>query len=132
MFRTAALLLGLTLTLTACSGASAGGSAAPRRNGNAISVQELEEPSISTLSVYDAIMRLRPTWLRERGATSVRGTSLLPEVILNESPSSVDMLRGLRASDVTALEYMNAADATTLYGTGYANGVIKVRTGGMR
>jgi hypothetical protein len=35
----------------------------------------------------------------------------------------------MRATDVTGLEFLSGADATTLYGTGYVNGMIRVRMG---
>jgi hypothetical protein len=44
----------------------------------------------------------------------------------------MEVLRSMRPSDVTVVEFMSGADATTLYGTGYVNGLIRVRTGGVR
>jgi hypothetical protein len=132
MIRTATVLLALTLTLAGCSGAPRTGTSAPRRNTNVITSAELADPSINTLSLYDAIQRLRPTWLRNRGVTSVSNGSTLPQVMVNESLSTFDMLRGLRSADVSGLEFLSGADATTLYGTGYVNGLIKVRTGNTR
>ena len=136
MIRPPALLLALTLALAACSssGTAEAGTAAPRRNANVITMTELQAPDILSLSLFDVITRLRPTWLRQRGATSISGGggTGLPEVMLNDSPSSLDQLRGMRASDATELQYMSAADATTLYGTGYVNGLIKIKTGGLR
>ena len=133
MTRTAAVLLALTmaLDLAACAGGGAAGAAGTtRRNPNQITTEELEEPSVVSLTVYDAIQRLRPNWLRARGASSVAfGGDQLPRVMVNDSPQTIDALRGMRATDVTGLEYLSGADATTLYGTGYVNGLIKVRLG---
>ena len=133
---TAVLALAL---LAACSGAGGGGQAgdvaqvrAPstRRNPNEIAPTELSDPAIMSLNLFDAIQRLRPNWLRQRGATSVSGgNNLMPAVMVNESPSSLDVLGSMRTTDVTLVQFMSGADATTLYGTGYVNGLIKVRTG---
>ena len=68
--------------------------------------------------------------ISQRGATSVSGgNNLMPAVMVNESPSSLDVLGSMRTTDVTLVQFMSGADATTLYGTGYVNGLIKVRTG---
>ena len=141
MSRTHAVLA-LALVVSACSGGGGGAAAgdvaavqAPttRRNPNELNSIELTEPSVSSLTLFDAIQRLRPNWLRQRGATSITGGgNTLPAVMINESPSSFDVLRSMRPSDVTGVTFMSGADATTLYGTGFVNGLIKVRTGGAR
>src|SRR5687767_4000874 len=134
MTRTAVVLLALTmaLDLTACAaGGAAGAASSPRRNPNRITAEELAEASVNSLTLYDAIQRLRPTWLRSRGVTSISGGggSTLPSVLINDAPQSIDALRGIRASDARELEFLSGADATTLYGTGHVNGMIKVRMG---
>jgi hypothetical protein len=134
MNRTAAVLA-LGLVLAACAGASAAaeGAPQPRRNPNQLTPEELAQPAVSSLTLYDAIQRLRPSWLNQRGATSVMGSGdRFPQVMINESSSAMEVLRSMRPSDVTVVEFMSGADATTLYGTGYVNGLIRVRTGGVR
>jgi hypothetical protein len=104
-----------------------------RRNPNQLTAEELNQPAVLSLTLMDAIQRLRPNWVRARGSTSIAaGGDVLPRVMINESPSQLDALRSLRPSDVSSVEYMSGADATTLYGTGYVNGLIKVKTGTMR
>jgi hypothetical protein len=127
MPRRAALLpiLGLVLwSVLGCAGAASGGSPP---NPNLITAEELARPAIETLSVYDAIQRLRPNWLRERGATSVMaGEDRLPAVMINEAWQNVQALQTVKAADVAMLRYVDARDATTRYGTGYVNGIIQV------
>jgi hypothetical protein len=138
MNRCAVFVLSLVLAIhvSACAGSAGGeasadaGAARVRRNPNVLTAEELSEPSIISLTLMDAIQRLRPNWVRARGATSISaGGDVLPRVMINESPSQLDVLRSLRPSDVTSAEFMSGADATTLYGTGYVNGLIKVKTG---
>jgi hypothetical protein len=136
MNRTATVLLALMITLGGCASGGGGdtvqadGTTRVRRNPNVISQQELADASINTLTLYDAITRLRPNWLRQRGATSITGLSnMMPGVMINESFSQIDALHSLRSTDASSVEYMSGADATTLYGTGYVNGLIKVKTG---
>ncbi len=50
--------------------------------------------------------------------------------MVNESPQPFAVLQGLRPHDVQLLEFLSGPDATTLYGTGYVNGLIRVKAGG--
>jgi hypothetical protein len=113
-----------TLVLAACGGmstTSAGGSS------NRITREQLD--ALEVISAYDAIQRLRPTWLQARGPTSLTGGNTLPRVHINDSRSaSLDELRTLLTHQIEVMEYRNAADATTLFGTGYTGGLIEVRT----
>jgi hypothetical protein len=113
----------LVLLLVACGAGRgrAGGST------NVITRQQLE--ALETMSAYDAIQRLRPTWLRSRGPTSLGGGPTLPRLHINTSRSSgLEELRTIPIHEVETMEYIGPGDATTLYGTGYPGGVIEVRT----
>jgi hypothetical protein len=133
MRRIAAIALALTVAaqLAACaSGGGTPGETRVRRNPNQLTADELSDPSVNSLTALDAVQRLRPTWLRSRGATSVSSSSgQLPAVMINDSFQTIDALGGLRATDVQTMEFLSGADATTLYGTGYVNGLIKVKVG---
>lgn len=114
-------LFAITLGSTAC--ASGGGAGGVRRGSSTrITAEELD--SVAELDLFAAISRLRPQWLRP----GTRGQ--LPEVVLNGShqPGGAEMLRNIRASDASELEYMSASDATTRYGTGFTGGAIVVTT----
>ena len=123
----AAVLTGSVLLSLACAG---GGQAAPSRDADLIERIELEGDGIASLSVYDAIQRLRPAWLRPRGATSVSNSGgPLPAVLVNDSPRrDIEILRSIGVADVAELRYIDARDATTRFGTGYVNGMIEVRS----
>jgi hypothetical protein len=121
--RTIWILVFAALSSTACTGA------APRQTGSPNLITREQLVPLESLSAYDAIQRLRPTWLQARGPTSLRGGPTLPEIHINDSRSrTLDDLRSLPVIEVETMEYRNAADATTLYGTGYTGGVIEVRT----
>lgn len=115
----------LTITLAGCAGAGAGGAASGPRRGSTTRIAQDELAGVAEMDLYGAISRLRPSWLRPQS----RGT--LPRVILDGTPQpegSIEMLRGMRVSDVGELQYMSASDATTRYGTGYPAGAISVTT----
>ena len=119
----------LLLALGACGGGG-GGPAVPGRSPGLISAAELGAESIAPLSLYDAIERLRPTWMRRRaptGLATAAATSPFPAVLIGAQVNQdIEVLRSLRASDVTQVRFINAGDATTRYGTGLGNGLIEV------
>lgn len=116
--------LALSLTVAGCagSGGSSGGSPERAVRGSSTRITEDELASVAELDIFSAISRLRSTWLR----AGSRGTR--PEVIVDGSPQSggVEILRTMRAGEVSGLEFMSASDATTRYGTGYPAGAILV------
>ena len=128
MPRTSLALLVLALaTLTAC--ATSAGAAGPRRSANELTAEDLKDPSVATLTAWDAITRLKPNWLRPRGASSLNTPDdNMPRAMLNESVQPLDILRSLRAAEISTITYLSASDATTKYGTGYTNGLIMIST----
>lgn len=79
--------------------------------------------------LYDAIERLRPRWLKERGST-FGGSNRFARVFLNGfSYGDLDFLRQIQVLDVSDVSFLSAADAATRFGTpAGTGGVILVRT----
>jgi hypothetical protein len=121
-----AFLLCLLALGTAGCASTGGGSTGAQPGGHRSSnrIEAAEFATLAELDVYQVIGRLRPAWLRG----SPQGQ--MPVIVLDGSPqtSGPEMLRTFRAADVSALEYMNASDATTRFGTGYSGGAILVTT----
>lgn len=114
------LACALALGIAGCASGGSGGSDGPRRGGpNKITSEELA--TVSQFDVYTAISRLRPAWLRG-------GSRATPQVVMNGQPQSqgLDMLRSIRSSEVSSLEFMSSSDATTQFGTGFQGGAIIV------
>jgi hypothetical protein len=106
---------------------------APGRNPNRISTAELEGAGVGDRTLYDAIAQLRPNWLRSRGATSFRdgGAGNLPAVMVDnvrQSGETTNNLRMLKVQDTLEAQFVSSSDATTQYGTGYPNGLIRITT----
>jgi hypothetical protein len=112
----------LALTLAGCAGGGGGGGGTARGSSTRIVADELT--TVGQLDLFDAVNRLRPTWLRPGS----RGT--MPGVIVDGTPQAggVESLRSMRASDASELRFLNSSDATTRYGTGYTAGAIVVST----
>jgi hypothetical protein len=116
--------LGTMMAMAGCSAASSRGAGG---SGDRITREQLE--TIGVITTYDAIQRLRPSWLQTRGAFSVSAGTGVPRVHINDSRTgTLDDLRSLPTTSVETIQYMSASDATTLFGTGYPGGLIEVRT----
>lgn len=81
-------------------------------------------------SAYDAVARLRPTFLNPRDAHTGRPASRghLPAVFVGGAfNGGTEVLRLIPASAVAELRYLRASDAMIRYGPDYAAGIILVR-----
>jgi hypothetical protein len=137
------------LVLTACAflavyGCSSGtqsaapGATPPRASTDFISQAEISQHSYS--NALEIVQGLRPSMLRIRtstitqssgtpgmtsnGAVSLSAAVRLDDVLLGEQ----NQLASIPANTVKEIRYINARDATTLWGTGYPAGVIHVIT----
>jgi len=116
------LVLTLLVTVGAASCASGGGSGGERRgSANRLVTEDLA--GLDHLDAYEAVRRLRPTWLQTRTGAS-------PGFVLNGNAQmgGIDMMRQISVSEVLEIRFMNARDATTRFGTGYVSGAILVTT----
>lgn len=119
------LLLGV-LFIAAC--ASSGTTSSAPSSRSAITAEEIA--SIQVRTAYEAVERLRPTWLRARGMSNVTsgGQDYAAIFVNGNRYGELPTLRDIQASDVVSIFYLEPADATTRYGTGYSGGIIDVRT----
>ena len=118
------LAVAATLAAVACGAASSTpDSPAPQSSRDQITAAEIL--ATNTSSVFDAIRRLRPTWLRPRGGNAS------PPVVYVDGVRSGDLsyLKTLRVEGVHLVRYVNSRNATTRWGTGHASGAIEVFIG---
>lgn len=120
------LLVLALLPVTACASAGAGGGTAGSRN--IITAEEIAEISVTT--AYEAIQRLRPTFLRARGVNSFANPDPgFPIVYVNGiRTGELEVLHQIQAQTVLDIEYLSASEATQRFGTGNSGGAIVVRT----
>ena len=107
----------------------------PKRNSQFISIEEIEAIRGEVATALDIVQRLRPQYLRARGANSFgnardRRAIPLARVVLDGSPRGDDpsFLSQIPAMTVLEIRYIGGADATTQFGTGFDGGAILVKT----
>jgi hypothetical protein len=118
------LALALLLSATGCAGGGSGGGGGTSRpaGSSADRIVEAELATLHQLSALEAVQRLRPRWLQTR-------TGAPPQVHVDGNPiGTSENLNSLRVADIENMVHLNAADATTRFGTNYISGVILVTT----
>ena len=110
-----------------CASGGTGSSSGIRYDPDVITRMELDEIAVANQTVYEAIGRLRVTWLRPRTPASIQFNSdRLPKAMIDNQQFELDFLHQLRIQDVQELRFVDAREATFRWGTGFANGVIEV------
>jgi hypothetical protein len=132
-------LLAVVLMTGACGTAGAGGAAGTSPADQDLITRE-EILSFSDSDALVIVQRLRPRWLRPRTISSVSGAiasgqtgadpRVYPVVFQDaiEYGLAPDALRSFSTQEIERMEFISAVDATTLYGTGYMGGIIRVVT----
>lgn len=111
------------LFLVACASGPPG---APRPNPNLITRAEIDEAGPS--SAYELIQKLRPVWLRERGAVSFTDETDLVVYLDGSRMGGRSELRSIHTHNIESVEFLDARKATNRFGTGHVNGAILIRT----
>ena len=110
----------------ACASSGSGdtgdtGSAGPRTE---ITTEQLRE--LPNMSAYDAVRRLKPTWLRKRGPDSLRTGSSLVVIERYVVRGGVRLLSDYQIRDLMAIRYLDPQQATLKYGTEASGGAIVI------
>lgn len=130
-----ALSFALAAFLAACATSrvdpdgSAG--AGPQRGSSdeIVRAEILNDAAVFT-TAYDVVRRLRPGWLMARGRPSfIDPNAGDPLVYVDEVQYGLlDSLYRIPANDILRMVFIGAADATTRWGLGHADGVISIVT----
>lgn len=141
---TAAVVVLMTAGCASGGAGSTGGGDDLGGNADLITLAEIEAAPTGT--AFDVVNLLRPRWLRPRtrgtsgfgttqvdpitgGSADPSGGGTLPVIFMDNTRfGDIGSLRSISSSIIERMEYMDARDATTLYGTGYDGGVIQVFT----
>jgi hypothetical protein len=122
------------LFLAACSGNTATKSATPAENAPAarpnrdLITREQVDANPGAQDAYEVVQRLRPDFLRERGAMSLNSVRAVAVVYLDGvRRGGPEVLKTIRAQELEEIRFISATDATTRWGTDHAGGAIDVK-----
>jgi hypothetical protein len=121
-----AFVLGALVFGTACASAGGGGGG----GGGGANTITRDQFNPEDENAYLIVRRLRPAWLRPRSQESISGQRpTFAQVFVDETQvGDANALEGISSTQIDRIEYLSALDATTRFGTGFAGGLIIVRT----
>lgn len=91
-----------------------------------ITADEIAETNAHT--AYDVVSRLRATWLRPRGISSLAFRSGVRVYLDGMRIGGVAELRQISANSIRSVQYLDGVEATLRFGTGNGDGAIVLTT----
>lgn len=118
---------GLAILVGLAAGCATG-SAARSSASDVLTRAEIDESTAE--NAYDAVRQLRPQYLRGRALVSVEYPSASVPIVYVDGLFRGDLssLRAILVHDIAEIQFIDASDATTRWGTGHPAGVIHVVT----
>jgi hypothetical protein len=97
-----------------------------RSNPNVLTSEDIR--AVDAGNLHDVVRRLRPQWLRTRGAASITSSRATEPVVYVAGirQGEVRTLQNVNIARVSRIEFIDARDATTRFGTGHMGGAIVV------
>lgn len=121
------LVVLLSVGLAACASGGGAGQGARSGGGDLLTAEEMAEWASQDL--FEVVRKLRPRWLQSRAPATARGRQSIA-IILDgvRQDGGPEVMRGFRTGDIQSVQYMNARDATTRYGTDMTGGALVIQT----
>lgn len=124
--------LAAVATMAACASASGGGSSSSSPRMDAYVITAAEIANVGATDAYEAVQKLRPNFMRERGQTSLSdpgSTDVTPNVYLNDTKvGDISALKDIPTDNIVTIKYWNDKEAQARFGVGNVSGVIQVTT----
>lgn len=125
-----ALLPPIALLLVVSCGYSGGQSSGDVGTRDMLTAKDLADVGDPNLLL--ALERLKPRWVRPRGAVSVDGVNPVVVYVNGLRVGGIEFLADIAIAEVETVGFVDATDATTRYGLDVVGGVIEVTTGSGR
>lgn len=113
----------------ASSGTGTGASQQSSHRGSSDRITQEELATIDVQNALQAVQRLRPSFLQNRGGASSSITQGPQDVVVYVDQTRMggpNSLAQIPISDVKEIQHLSGTDATQRYGTGHGSGVIIV------
>ncbi len=94
------------------------------RRGDILTGEQLVETQ--RMNVFEAVRQLRPRWLTSRGGARAQGQLTVSVYIGRQRMGGVDFLETLDPQDIDQIRFYSGGDATTIFGTNAAGGVLEI------
>lgn len=127
----AATLLSLGLTVAVGVACATTGSRAPEGGqGDVVSSAQIRELQPQYDDMYSLLQNVKPNWLRTRGGVSLQDSRADEPVVFMDGNRYGELrsLENVSPRTVGEVEYLSAGEATLYYGSGYAGGIIMIRS----
>ncbi|MBW8838830.1 MAG: hypothetical protein JF602_03090 [Gemmatimonadetes bacterium] len=114
---------------TSGAGASQQASQASQHRGSPDRISQEELATIDVQNALQAVQRLRPSFLQNRGGASSSITQGPQDVVVYVDQTKMggpSTLSQIPITDVKEIQHLSGTDATQRYGTGHGSGVIIV------
>ena len=121
-----AALASLLLLLAACAPSNSVRSSPTGGRSDLLTEEQLRDQSYNT--AYEAVLSLRPNWLRTRGTDSFRSPGQVQVYVDNMRMGGVGNLQQIPAIAVYWIRWYDGLDAAARWGLDHGNGVIYVST----
>lgn len=124
-------LMAVAVTIGCAAGSGTPGTPATPRKGSLLTAYEIATAKADVGTAYDAIARLRSTWLAPRGATSFNtaGTDFPVVFVDGQLYGDLSSLRNIQAYHVAEVRYYNSSEAGAAFGLrGGTSGVIEIKS----
>jgi hypothetical protein len=121
-------MLALLLVLGGC--ASSGGTAARQGRPDLLVEDQIRGNSFAT--VYDAVLALRPNWLRTRGTDSFATPTQIQVYVDNMRVGGIANLQQIPVVSAYYVQWFDGLEASARWGLGHGSGAIYVSTSPMR
>lgn len=120
------LITAITMLGASAAACRTGWSPAGEFERNRVGREELV--STNARMAYEALERVRPSWMTSRGPVSITdATEARPNVYMNGARlGDLDYLKEVYVSDVEELRYWTAGEAGARFGMGNPRGVIEI------
>jgi hypothetical protein len=87
------------------------------------------DSTVGVTNVWEAVVRLRPAFLRDQERRSMRSADPRPTVrVDNVDFGTLDALKQISVGEVQEVRYLDASEATARFGTGTGRAVILIVT----